>query len=288
MTKRATESSPPSPPLLSELTGGVLTLTMNRPEKLNGWTMEMMTALRGAIEGASRDEGVRVVVLTGLGRYYCAGVNLGATLKLAHPRVLHEQIMAHNQALFDTFLGAEKPIIIALNGPAIGASVTSATLCDAIIAAEGATLSTPFSALGVPPEGCSSVMFERLMGAEAAERMLGVEGWRPTAEEACALGLVTQVARGEGLMEAARALAVRWAEEGRGRVFRGGFTREELMRVNARESRALADAFLAPPFLKAQRRFLFKKRRFGAAFTFSALLATRPLWSPLLPPPTTP
>ena len=57
-----------------------------------------------------------------------------------------------------------KPLIIAVNGPAIGACVTSATVCDAIVASEKATFATPFAKLGVPPEGCSSVHFERLMG----------------------------------------------------------------------------------------------------------------------------
>ena len=276
---------PQDPPLLRHLHGGVLTLTMNRPARLNGWTQEMMSALKDALSDASRDEEVRAVVLTGTGRYYCAGVNLGATLKLAHPRTLHAQIVAHNQALFDSFLTLTKPIAVALNGHAIGASVTSATLCDALLAAEGATLSTPFAALGVPPEGCSSVMFERLMGAEEAGRMLGEEGWRPEAREALAAGLVTAACAPDELLASAQALAAEWAAAGRARSFRGGLTREELMAVNARESRVLADAFLAPPFLRAQLRFLLKKRRLAPALVFGALLATRPLWAPLLPRP---
>ena len=91
--------------------------------------------------------------------------------------------MENNQALFNLFLDFPKPILIAVNGPALGASVTSATLCDGIIASDKATFSTPFAALGVTPEGCSSVQFARLMGEENAERMLGREGWRPGAEE---------------------------------------------------------------------------------------------------------
>ncbi|MBM4292949.1 MAG: enoyl-CoA hydratase/isomerase family protein [Deltaproteobacteria bacterium] len=271
------------PPLLRDLRGGVLTLTMNRPAQLNGWTQEMMAALKGALADASRDDAVRAVVLTGVGRYYCAGVNLSATLKLAPPKALHAQIIAHNQALFDSFLDLTKPIVVALNGHAIGASVTSATLCDALLAAEGATLSTPFAALGVPPEGCSSVLFERLMGAEAAARALGAEGWKPTAAEALAAGLVTGVRPPEELLPAAQALAAEWAAAGRARVFRGGLTREALKEVNARESRVLADAFLAPPFLRAQLRFLARKRRWAPALLFGALWATRWAWGRWLP-----
>ena len=84
---------------------------------------------------------------------------------------------------------------MAANGPAVGGVVTSAALCDAVVASETATFSTPFAALGLAPEGCSSVHFERVMGGsrERAERMLGPEGWRPTAREAREAGLVTEV-----------------------------------------------------------------------------------------------
>ena len=76
----------------------------------------------------------------------------------------------------------------------MGGVVTSAALCDAIIASDTATFSTPFSALGLVPEGCSSVHFERIMGGrENAQRMLGPEGWKPTAEEAKEAGLVSEV-----------------------------------------------------------------------------------------------
>lgn len=88
----------------------------------------------------------------------------------------------------------QKPIIVAANGPAVGGVVTSASLCDAIIASDTATFSTPFSALGLVPEGCSSVHFERIMGGRKnAQRMLGPEGWKPTAEEAKEVGLVSEV-----------------------------------------------------------------------------------------------
>ena len=83
---------------------------------------------------------------------------------------------------------------MAANGPAVGGVVTSAALCDAVVASDTATFSTPFAALGLVPEGCSSVHFERVMGGrERAERILGPEGWRPTAHEAREAGLVTEV-----------------------------------------------------------------------------------------------
>jgi enoyl-CoA hydratase/carnithine racemase len=255
---------------------------MNTPERLNGWTMEMMDALKEGFRVAARDDETRVLVLTGADPYYCAGVNLAATLRLGHPRKLHTMIVEQNQALFDAFLDFPKPLLVAVNGPAIGASVTSATLCDGIIASERATFSTPFAALGVTPEGCSSVHFARIMGQANAERMLGEEGWKPTAEEALEAGLIQWVAPHDKLEEESRRIAQEWIASGATRSFRGGSERDELKTVNASEAVALADAFLSTPFLKAQFTFLWSKKKRGPAVMFLTMLITRPLWSRFL------
>ena len=127
----------------------VRTLTMNNPQKLNGWTEPMLLALKRALEDAASDPSVSVIVLTGTGKYYSAGVNLAGTMQLMHPQSLHDFIYKQNRAVFDAFLDVPKPIIAAVNGAAIGACVTTASTCDALLLAEGATLSTPFARLGV-------------------------------------------------------------------------------------------------------------------------------------------
>ena len=268
--------------ILKELSEHTLCLTMNMPKRLNGWTMEMMEAMKVAFKEAEQDDRVKVVIFTGTGRYYCAGVNLGATLKLAHPKVLRSQIIKHNQALFDTFINFPKPLIIAINGHAIGASVTSATLADTIIAVEDASFSTPFAALGIPPEGCSSVMFAKLMGEETAQRILGVEGWKPTAQEALQVGFIDQVVSTQELLPKANELAQQWINDDRRKLFRGQFTQAELLAVNERESIALADAFLSAPFIKGQFSFLLRKRKYIPAMVFGTMWLTRPLWARLL------
>jgi len=255
---------------------------MNTPARLNGWTMQMMDALKEAFLIAAGDVETRVLVLTGADPYYCAGVNLAATLQLGHPRKLHAMIVEHNQALFDMFLDFPKPLLIAVNGPAIGASVTSATLCNGIIASEKATFSTPFAALGVTPEGCSSIHFARLMGEVNAGRMLGSEGWKPTAEEALEAGLIQWVTPHDKLLEEAHRIAREWIGSQATRTFRGGSTRDELKAVNASESQALADAFLSAPFITAQFKFLWRKKKWGPAAMFLTMLITRPLWSRFL------
>lgn len=268
--------------IVSSTQNHVRTLRMNLPRKLNGWTMPMMEALFEAMDAAKADEDVGALILTGTDPYYSAGVNLSSTIQIDHPRRLHEMIATHNQQLFENFLDFDKPILVAVNGPAIGATVTSATLCDAIIASEKATFSTPFARLGVTPEGCSSVHLPRLIGEEAAQRMLGPEGWKPDAEEALEIGLVDEVVAHEDLLDRAQAIAEAWVEEDRPRTFGAGSTREELEAVNARESQELADAFLDVPFLMGQYRFLWSREKYGPALVFLALRLTRPLWSKLL------
>jgi len=269
-------------PILTNKRDGVTTLTMNTPARLNGWTMEMMDALKECLRVAAQDDGTRVLILTGTDPYYCAGVNLSATIRLEHPRKLHAMIVKNNQALFEAFLDFPKPLLVAVNGPAIGASVTSATLCDGIIASDKATFSTPFAALGVTPEGCSSVQFARIMGQESADRMLGEEGWKPSAGEALDAGLVQWTVPHDQLEEESHRVARGWITSGAQRSFRGGSGRDELKAVNVRESVDLADAFLSPPFIKAQFSFLWRKKKWGPAAMFLTLLISRPIWSRFL------
>lgn len=134
--------------LVETRSNGVTTLRMNQPKQLNGWTGPMMLAIRESFARLGQDSETKVAILTGTDPYYCAGVNLAGSFKPMHPQKLHNFILKNNAAIFDAFIEFPKPLLIAANGPAIGACVTSATLCDAIIASEKATFSTPFSRLG--------------------------------------------------------------------------------------------------------------------------------------------
>lgn len=259
----------------------ITTLTMNMPKRLNGWTKSMLEALQAALREADADPETRAIILTGTDPYYSAGVNLGAAVKPMSPKALLAFIERENRALFDAFLDLETPILAAINGPAIGACVTSATLCDGIMASSEATFSTPFARLGVTPEGCSSVLFPRLIG-DAAERMLGSEGFKPSAQEALDIGLVQWVVPHERLLDEARRVAGEWVAAGAGRTFRAGLSREELKAINAEESKQLAMAFLSPPFLMGQFRFLWGKGKRSMALMFLAVRTSRPLWRLLL------
>ena len=105
--------------------------------------------------------------------------------------------------MFNVFIEFPKPIIAAVNGPGIGSGTTAPALCDIILASERASFSTPFSALGVGPEGCASVHFQRILGGETARRLLE-EGWKPSAQEARDVGLVSEVVAHHDLLARAQ------------------------------------------------------------------------------------
>jgi len=276
------QSSAAPCPILTNKRKGVTVLTMNRPEHLNGWTLEMMAALKENLQLAANDDETRVLVLTGTDPYYCAGVNLVASLRFAHPRKLQKMIKEYNQALFEMFLDFPKPLLVAVNGPAIGASVTSATLCDGIIASEKATFSTPFAALGLTAEGCSSVLFSRLMGKKNADNMLGKQGWKPTAREALEAGLIQWVSPHDKLIQEAHRIAQKWITSGAVRSFRAESELDELKAINTQESTILAEAFFGVSFIQSQIGFLWRKKKLRLAVMFMIVLISRPLWSRLL------
>ena len=131
-------------------------------------------------------------------------------------------------------------------------------------------------------EGCSSILFAKLMGEENAERMLGEEGWVPTGQEALDVGFVEDCVAHNELMTRAQELAEAWIASGKTRSFRGGVSGEELRTVNAKESIDVADSFLNTPFLRGQFKFLWSRKKRGPALMFWALMSTRSVWARLL------
>jgi len=254
---------------------------MNDPKKLNGWSGKMMEGLLKTLRDTAKCEKTKVVILTGKDPYYCAGVQLNALMRPMHPRKLLKLFEEKNRELFDAFIEFPKPIIAAVNGPAIGASVTSASLCDAIIASERATFHTPFAALRIPPEGCSSVHFEKIMGKENAQKMLK-EGWKPTGADAEKIGLALKAVPHDQLLPYAQSVAEQWIKEGKTRwLVRDGAV-DEYKRVNQRESKQVAESFLSYGFLENQYNFLQSKGKRKEAFAFWLLMSLRPIWARFL------
>jgi enoyl-CoA hydratase/carnithine racemase len=187
--------------LLVEKQGGVTILTFNRPDRMNAISGPMLSAFSEQLLEANRDPEVRVVVITGAGRAFCAGLDLeeqggnlagaGFDLREAPPVVLHQM---------------DKPTIAAINGGAAGYGMDLAIGCDIRLASDAAKLSAAFTKRGVLPESGGTWLMPRLVGwAKASE--IFFTGRTLTAEECLELGLVSKVVPGELLMKETLALA---------------------------------------------------------------------------------
>jgi enoyl-CoA hydratase/carnithine racemase len=182
---------------------GVATITLNRPERLNAWTGRMHTEYRWCLEQAERDPAVRVIVVTGAGRGFCAGADAraleghiekggydpGTPADLPRPGFGLRPEFDHD---FAYHFGLAKPTIAAINGPAAGVGLVLACFCDVRFAAAGAKLTTAHGRLGLPAEYGLSWLLPRLIGlAPAMELLLSSRVF--LAEEAERLGLVHRV-----------------------------------------------------------------------------------------------
>ena len=202
-----------------EVEDGVLTVTLNRPAKLNALSGMMLAELLEAFERADADDAVRAVIVTGAGRAFCAGADLsrgGKTFDVAaragdraargdsSPGEPHRD---GGGLVTLRVYDMKKPVIAAINGPAVGFGVTMTLPMDIRIASSAARIGFVFSRRGVVPEACSTWFLPRLVGmARAAEWVYS--GRVFPAEEALAGGLVSRVVEPERLLPAARELAL--------------------------------------------------------------------------------
>uniref|UniRef100_A0A671Q2H0 Enoyl-CoA delta isomerase 2, mitochondrial-like n=1 Tax=Sinocyclocheilus anshuiensis TaxID=1608454 RepID=A0A671Q2H0_9TELE len=179
--------------LLVSTEDNITTIRLNRPEKKNAITVEMYNELIEALDLAGKDDSV-ITVITGSGDYYCSGNDLNNFTKIPEGGV--EKLAKESGELLrryvKVYIDFPKPLIGVINGPAVGVSVTLLGLFDVVYATEKATFHTPFSQLGQSPEGCSSYLFPKIMGAAKASEML-LFNKKLTATQACEVGLVTEV-----------------------------------------------------------------------------------------------
>jgi enoyl-CoA hydratase/carnithine racemase len=200
-----------------EVAAGVATVTLDRPERLNAWTGRMHTEYRALLARAAADPAVRVIVVTGAGRGFCAGADTraleghvarggydpGTDEDLARPGY---GVRPEFDADFAYHFGIGKPIIAAVNGPAAGVGFALACYCDLRFAAAGAKLTTAHGRLGLPAEFGLSWLLPRLVGVTRAADLL-LSSRVVLAEEAAAMGLVNRVVAGGQLMAEVRAYA---------------------------------------------------------------------------------
>jgi 2-(1,2-epoxy-1,2-dihydrophenyl)acetyl-CoA isomerase len=169
--------------------GGVMTITLNRPEVLNAFDSAMHDAFRAALEEAQEPD-VRAVVLTGAGRGFCVGQDL-SEFKEAAGDIGERLRVTYNPNVL-ALRGLEKPVIAAVNGPAAGAGLSLACACDLRLAAASATFVPAFISIGLVPDTGGSYFVARLLGYSRAFEWL-CSGRRLSAPDAHAWGLVAEV-----------------------------------------------------------------------------------------------
>ncbi|MFN0180909.1 MAG: enoyl-CoA hydratase [Gemmatimonadales bacterium] len=188
----------------TDLSRGVLTVEIARPEKKNALTVAMYHAIADAFIRANTDPAIRAVLVTGQPGIFCSGNDVEDFLHRPAERWT-TPIPPFMTALLD----CEKPVIAAVTGPAVGVGVTMLLHCDLVYLAEGARLTMPFVALGVVPEFASSLVVPRLMGrVRAAERLL--LGTPLSAAEAVEFGVANAVLPAADLLPHARSVAERF------------------------------------------------------------------------------
>jgi enoyl-CoA hydratase/carnithine racemase len=193
----------------ADLDNRVLTITLNRPDRLNAWTPTMGRELIAALDRADADDEVRVVVFTGAGRGYCAGADLaggGETFdwreREAEGAVPRDGGGQFTLRVFE----CTKPVIAAINGPAVGVGATMTLPMDIRLAADDARIGFVFARRGIVPEACSSWFLPRVVGISRAMEWVA-SGRVFEAREALEAGLVRSLHSGGELLDAAHSLA---------------------------------------------------------------------------------
>ena len=211
--------------ILTDLKAGILQITLNRPEKLNAFTVEMMREVISALDDADADDDVRVIIFTGAGRGFCAGADLSAGAATFDyearedrpdrktPRLADGSFDYTHQKMRDgggmaslRIYDSLKPIIAAFNGPAVGVGITMMLPADIRLASHAARFGFVFTRRGVVAEACSSWFLPRLVGIAQAQEWM-ISGRVFDAEEAWQGGLVRSLHEPDELLPAAYEIA---------------------------------------------------------------------------------
>jgi len=204
--------------ILYNVSRRVATITLNRPDKLNAWTRNMEAEVREAMREAAADDSVRVIVLTGAGRGFCAGADMSllqdVVERRVHPLPESGQSAQSNgsegradfQRQYSYFPGIPKPIIGAINGPAVGLGLIIAMFCDVRLASEEARFGTAFARRGLIAEYGLAWLLPRIVGHANAMDLL-LSGRVIPAAEALRIGLVNRLIPQDKFMDEVNAYA---------------------------------------------------------------------------------
>jgi enoyl-CoA hydratase/carnithine racemase len=223
-----------------EVTDAVATITPDRPDRLNAFTERMLAELIDALDRVDADDSVRAVIVTGRGRAFCAGADLAAGGETFHADGDAFSMERHADGggkLTLRLFECQKPLIAAINGPAVGVGITMALPMDIRLAADTARIGFVFARRGLVPEAASSWFLPRIVGISQALEWT-YSGRVFGAEEALAGGLVRSLHPADELLAAARAIATEIAEQAS--PVSVAFTRRMLWRMLGAEHPAQA------------------------------------------------
>jgi 2-(1,2-epoxy-1,2-dihydrophenyl)acetyl-CoA isomerase len=253
---------------MRDMAGGVLTLTLNRPEARNAIDAGLRAALRAAFVEASGDAEVRVIILTGAGGHFCAGGDLGSMAAMSSEDA--KARMADVAETARAIAACAKPVIACVKGHAVGAGIALALLCDEVIADVDARFNFSFVRIGLGPDWGLSATLPRRVG-QAAARALAWDGTQLSAASALETGLIDHLPDGQDALVAARERAAALAAGPAPAIaaikchFRT--PPAELDAALEREGEAQARCFASPEFAQSLAAFQAKQARKRSANT---------------------
>jgi enoyl-CoA hydratase/carnithine racemase len=261
--------------ILTEQRGDVLLITLNRPEKLNAWNTRMGRELSQSIREANASAEIGAIVVTGAGRAFCAGADIGDTFAdrdttttgaAASTESASAPATTGADVAFDwvDLCLASKPLIAAVNGVCIGVGVTQILCFDGIVASDRARFGIGFIKIGLVPELAATRFLTQRMGP-GQSRLFALTGDLWSADDALATGLVDRVVAGEHLVDEAVALAARiaanpapqlqWTKQ----LLIDNALETDLRAVQEREMEVIGRAFATPEHAEAVRAFIEKR-----------------------------
>ncbi|HXU27872.1 MAG TPA: enoyl-CoA hydratase-related protein, partial [Bacteroidia bacterium] len=191
--------------VLHEQIGGVLKLSLNRPDKFNSFNRAMALELQAQLDKAASDDNVRCVLLTGEGKAFCAGQDLSEATDPQGPGIKNI-VVEHYNPIILKIRNLEKPVVCAVNGVAAGAGANIALACDVVVAAQSSSFIQAFSKIGLIPDSGGTFFLPRIVGFQKA-LALALLGDKVTATEALQMGMIYKMIADENLQNEAMLLA---------------------------------------------------------------------------------
>jgi 2-(1,2-epoxy-1,2-dihydrophenyl)acetyl-CoA isomerase len=191
--------------VLHQQIGGVLKLSLNRPDKFNSFNRAMALELQQQLDKAANDENIRCVLLTGEGKAFCAGQDLAEATDPQGPGIKNI-VVEHYNPIILKIRNLEKPVVCAVNGVAAGAGANIALACDVVVAAQSSSFIQAFSKIGLIPDSGGTFFLPRIIGFQKA-LALALLGDKVTAADALQMGMIYKIASDENLQNEAMQLA---------------------------------------------------------------------------------